>query len=214
MRDLLNPEKALIFRITHRDNIPWLLANGLHCRNSERSDPNFVTIGNPSLIDDRRYHPVPVPPGGYLSDYVPFYFTPFSMMAFNINTGFRGIQKRKNEEIVILVSSLPKLRNDGIPFLFSDRHAYVEYVEFCDDLSRLDQIAWGILQTKDFKKDPEDPEKTDRYQAEALVHKYLPISSLLGIACYNTAVRDSTVALVENAGLSLRVIRQPGWYFR
>ena len=30
----LNPQKALIWRIVHRDNIPWILDNGLHCGNS------------------------------------------------------------------------------------------------------------------------------------------------------------------------------------
>ncbi len=29
----LNPEKALIWRIVHRDNLPWILDNGLHCGN-------------------------------------------------------------------------------------------------------------------------------------------------------------------------------------
>lgn len=26
----LNPEKALIFRIIHRDNLPWVMDNGLY----------------------------------------------------------------------------------------------------------------------------------------------------------------------------------------
>ena len=38
-------EKAFIFRITHRDNVPWIMANGSHCRNANRIDPGFVTIG-------------------------------------------------------------------------------------------------------------------------------------------------------------------------
>lgn len=32
MSNNLNPEKALIFRIVHRDNLPWILDHGLHCR--------------------------------------------------------------------------------------------------------------------------------------------------------------------------------------
>jgi len=43
----LNPEKALIFRIMHIDNVPWLIDHGLHCRYSPDFDPNFRTIGNP-----------------------------------------------------------------------------------------------------------------------------------------------------------------------
>src|SRR5262249_40870245 len=98
----LNPKKALIFRITHRDNIPWILDNGLHCKSSKMTDPHYVEIGNPELISRRSHRAVPTPPDGMLSDYVPFYFTPFSPMLLNIKTGYGGIPKRRNDEIVIL----------------------------------------------------------------------------------------------------------------
>jgi hypothetical protein len=87
----LNPEKALIFRITHRDNLPWILANGLHCANSGVRDPTFVPIGNRDLINRRASRTLPAPFQGTLSDYVPFYFTPFSPMLLNIKTGWGGI---------------------------------------------------------------------------------------------------------------------------
>ena len=51
----LSKEKALIFRIIHRDNIPWLIANGVHCKNSQVRDPEFVSIGNLELIDKRHH---------------------------------------------------------------------------------------------------------------------------------------------------------------
>lgn len=47
---LINPERALIFRITHMANVPWLLAHGLHCRNSSEFDPNFRNVGNPDYL--------------------------------------------------------------------------------------------------------------------------------------------------------------------
>ena len=106
----LTPERALIFRITHRANLPWILENGLHCQSAAASDSNFVSIGNPELIDRRRGRPVTIPPGGTLNDYVPFYFTPYSPMLYNIRTGYAGIPQRKNEEIAVLVSSLPVLK--------------------------------------------------------------------------------------------------------
>ncbi|MFZ1180387.1 MAG: DarT ssDNA thymidine ADP-ribosyltransferase family protein [Herbaspirillum sp.] len=46
----LNPGKALIWRIVHRDNLPWILDNGLHCGNSSLQAPGWVSIGNPELI--------------------------------------------------------------------------------------------------------------------------------------------------------------------
>lgn len=118
----LNAEKALIWRIVHRDNLPWLLANGLHCRSAVEQDPNYLNIGNGELIDKRAHRVVPIAPGGTLSDYVPFYFTPFSVMMMNIRSG-RSVTQRPNEEIVILVSSLHRVRELGIPVVFTDGHA-------------------------------------------------------------------------------------------
>ena len=52
---------------------------------------------------------------------MPFYFTPFSPMLYNIKTGYNGIKQRPMNEIVIFVSSLRLLEGRGIPFVFSDR---------------------------------------------------------------------------------------------
>jgi hypothetical protein len=68
----LTPERALIFRITHRDNLEWILKNGLHCATSGKGDPNFVAIGNPGLIERRKKRALPSAFGGVLSNYVPF----------------------------------------------------------------------------------------------------------------------------------------------
>jgi hypothetical protein len=187
--------------------------NGLHCRSANRLDPNFVSIGNASLINDRQHVAVRIPPGGTLSDYIPFYFTPHSVMLLNIKTGYRGVQQRRNDEIMIIVSSLPKLIQDKIGFVFTDRHARLAAAEFFDDTVNINKIDWKILRSRDFSRDENDLGKGERYQAEALVHRHLPTSSLLGIACYNTQERDRVDTLVREAGLDLRVIRQPGWYF-
>lgn len=211
--DALSPAKGLIFRIVHRDNVPWIMKNGLHCRSSSASDPKFVDIGNTELIEKRRDRIVPCSPGGSLSDYVPFYFTPFSPMMLNIKTGWGGITKRSNEEIVIFVSSLFQLQKCGIPFVFTDRHAYLQLAQFYSDIERLDQIDWDLLKRRDFKTDPEDPSKLERYQAEALVHKVLPCTALLGIVCCNDSGASTVAALAAREGLHLKILARSGWYF-
>ena len=208
----LNPDKTLIFRIIHRDNFPWIFNNGLHCRNSDVVDPNYVNIGNADLIGRRHYRIVDVPPGGTLSDYVSFYFTPYSPMLYNIKTGYGDVAKRPSAEIVILVSSLHKLKAVGVPFLFTDRHAYLRAAQFFSDLSSLDRIDWPLLQARDFKRDPEDPEKLERYQAEALVHRHVPTHALLGAVCYNEDVAASLRRVSESNGMKFQVIARPGWY--
>ena len=106
-------------------------------------------------------------------------------MMYNIHTGWAGIQKRLNNDIVIIVTSLHLLNEKGIEFLFSDRHAHLKTAKFFSNIEDLDKVDWGILQRRDFKYDQEDPGKMHRYMAEALVRKHLPTDALRGIACYD-----------------------------
>ena len=209
----LNAEKALIFRITHIANVPWILRNGLHCKNSGVQDPNFVRIGNPELIQRRTTKNIPIAPGGTLSDYVPFYFTPFSMMMYNIKTGYGGICQFPNSEIVIMASSLRGHAERNVTTVFSDRHAYLQTALFFTSLDDLDKIDWGIFQRRDFKRDLNDPEKTDRYQAEALVHWHLPVEHLAGIVCLSENERGTLNEQREEVGLELKIVARPSWYF-
>jgi hypothetical protein len=209
----LNAANGLIFRITHRDNVPWILDNGLHCRNSKSSDPNFVQIGNADLINKRHNKAAKGPYGGTLSDYVPFYLTPLSPMFYNINTGWNGITKRSNDEIAICHSSLTDLTKHGVNFVFTDRHAYLTAAQAFTDICDLQYLDWGILQNRDFKRDTNDLGKVERYEAETLVHKLLPIKALRGIACVNESTAAAITKEVTKRGLSVSVHAKPNWYF-
>ncbi|HKW56017.1 MAG TPA: DUF4433 domain-containing protein [Candidatus Acidoferrum sp.] len=212
MKNLLNPEKALIFRITHVHNVAWILENGLHCLNGRKSDPNYIQIGNSDLIARRTMRKVPIAPGGTLSDYIPFYFTPFSPMLLNIKTGYNGITKRSMDEIAILVASLRELQKQNISFVFADRHAYLQTAQFYGDLDNLDQIDWSGLQSGDFRKDPDNPAKVERYQAEALIYGRLPISALSGIIYHSTQEQRKSERLCATLKLGLKVLYKPRWY--
>jgi hypothetical protein len=210
----LKKEKALVFRIVHLDYVASIMASGMHCRNSTITDLKFVTIGNPDLIDKRRDRDVPCAPFGTLGDYIPFYFTPFTPMLLNIKTGYNGILRRPNEEIVIFVSSLLALRANAVPFLFTDRRAYLIAAQFSADLSALDRIDWALLRRRDFKRDPDDPGKFERYQAEALVYRHMPMKAALGVVCYTDTVRAAVQREVAACGHTLKVISRPEWYFK
>lgn len=209
----LTPNKALIFRITHIENVPWIFANGLHCRNCDAFDPNYREIGNPDLIEKRAHRVVPIQPGGMLSDYIPFYFTPYSPMLLNIKTGYNGMTKTPMSEIVILASSLRTIAEQDIPFVFSDRHAYLMTAEFSSDLAELDRIDWKILRERDFKRNPNDPGKFERYQAEALIYQHLPVTALAGIVCHGQAQESYLQDLMQKVNLNLTLAARPDWYF-
>ncbi len=209
----LTQENAYIFRIVHVDCVPWILEHGLHCRTSPLKDPHYVNIGSTDLISRRSMHVVPIPPGGVLSDYVPFYFTYHSIMMYNIHTGYGGITRRENRDIVILVSTLHRIHELGLPFVFTDQHAYAAGTEFFRDLADLHRIDWATLQSRNFKKSDDDPGRSLRYQAEALVHRHVPLNALKGIGCHNPLVAEQLNNKVAARGLKIKVQSVPHWYF-
>jgi hypothetical protein len=210
----LNSEKALIWRITHRRNLPWILANGLHAGSSIVHSSDWITIGNEDLINRRAHRAVPVAPGGVLDDYVPFYFTPFSPMMYNICTGRGGVRQVANVDIVILVSSMRRVAELGLSFVFTDdRHAYPVTANYYNDLISLGKIDWLLLQQRNFQRDPDDPEKVERYQAEALIYKQMPIHALLGVVCYTQQVQRELQEQIGRLGIQLDIRCLPAWYF-
>lgn len=113
----LGPDKAFIFRITHIENVPWILQHGPHCRNASVCDPDYRDIGSPDLIAKRAQRQVPIPPGGTLSDYVPFYFTPHSPMLLNIKQG--NLLDAPAEALVNTVNEVGVM-GKGIALMFRD----------------------------------------------------------------------------------------------
>jgi len=209
----LGPESAYIFRITHVDNVAWILRNGLHCSTSDVADPKFIPIGMKDLIERRRRRQVLVAPYGTLGDYIPFYFTPWSPMLMNIKTGRNGVIQRPNNEIVILVSSLHDIARLNKQFLFTNAHAYANEAEYFTNLVDLHRVDWKLLQARDFRGDPEDPGKMSRYMAEALIYRHVPIDAILGMICHDDGVKKRLDAAASAAAVNMNFKVRPDWYF-
>ena len=134
-------------------------------------------------------------------------------MLLNIKTGHGGLRQTPVQHIIFLVSSLPKVVEQGVPFVFTDRHAYLKTAVFSSELTDLSRIDWTILRTRDFKRNPDDPGKFERYQAEALIYRHLPVTALTGIACQGAAQQTLLRRRLDEAGVSLSVLPIPNWYF-
>lgn len=202
---------TLIYRITHLDNLAWILDHGLHCETRNR-DPDLVGIGLPDLIEKRRKRQVRVGPCGALSDYVPFYFGTHSLMLYNIHTGYR-VDKVEQRSIIYLVSSVERVQELGVPFVFTDRHAYPVNAKYFTESSDLQQLDWALIRGRNFKRDPEQPDKIERRAAEFLIYGCLPVDGLLGVACYDKATDATIEQALEQRQLALRVKVRREWYF-
>lgn len=156
---------------------------------------------------------MPLSPHGVLNDYIPFYFTPFSPMMYNIYTGRGGVKHIPNADIVILVSSLHRVSELGLSYVFTDRHAYVPTADYYNDLRYLHKIDWALLQRRNFKRDPDDPAAIERYQAEALVYGHMPIEGLIGAICHSEEQQKQLESAARAANKSLQFKCKPNWYF-
>ena len=204
----LNATNALVWRIVHRKNIPLLIQQGLRCANQCEPDTAYHTIGNQTIINKRNNVTVSVGSGGTLNDYIPFYFTPFSPMMYNIHTGYGGLTKIANEDIVILVGCLHDFKSSGIDFVFTDAHAYMAYTNFYTNLKDLKHINWQILQQRDFQR-----RTKDSYQAEALIYRYVSLNSLTAVLCYNKSVKSEIENQFNRANIHVPVHARPNRYF-
>lgn len=208
----LAPSKGLIFRLTHIHNVPFILRNGLHCSRSEVLDPDFTAIGLSGLIDRRAQRTVPQEPGGTLADYVPFYFTPCSPMMYKITTGHGGVVRRSRSELVVVVSSIHRLAECEVRYLITDRHAVLNTAQFSSDPSAIDALDWERLQARNFQRDPMDPGRFERYEAECLAHRHVPVEALIGLACSDAPAQNSLEAAVADCGLKLPVAVRSHWF--
>jgi hypothetical protein len=134
-------------------------------------------------------------------------------MLMNSGTCYNGIQKRTNEEIVILVTAIPTLIAHGIGWLFTDLHAFSGLARFSADPAELPaMIDWDILRRYDFARSDDYPDKMARYQAEVLMHCHLPAAALGGIACFSAETQRRVDSMLTAIGLALRVAAMPNWY--
>jgi hypothetical protein len=85
--------------------------------------------------------------------------------------------------------------------------------EYFDDASKLGEVDWPLLRSRNFKTDPDDPGKQGRYQAEALVHKHVPVEALLGIACYDDSSKAKLEAQTRRRNSPVTIKAVQGWYF-
>ena len=56
-------------------------------------------------------------------------------------------------------------------------------------------------------------DRFERYQAEALVYRNMPVESLMGIVCHTDGVKKRLDGLLSERNIRLRVVTKPSWYF-
>ena len=197
------------FRLTHIENIPYVLRCGLVRANSPLRDENYVSIGDRQVIQLREERLVQ---GYRLSDYIPFYFGPRSPMLYVIQHGYNGVQRMEPEQIVYCVVRIEDLVHDGIDGIFTDGHALSGLSSFFDiqKLSQVnDYVSWDDVYSTQWNVES-DIDLKRRKEAELLINGDLPAQYIRGFVVYSVRAK----ARLEEMGVKAAMIAvRPKYYF-
>jgi len=131
-----------VYRMTHIDNITHVLQNGITHRNSPNHNPNYIAVGDISLINTRDTKQVTVDNGNFLDfeaptislgNFFPFYFGVKMPMLYVIqNGGNFVINSTPPSEIVYMVCAVSRIIKKHENYYFSDGHATDNLTTFYD----------------------------------------------------------------------------------
>jgi hypothetical protein len=209
-----NLELCSVYRIIHFNNLESILIEkGLWCSNHMiKESKDYTQIGNQNLT--RQRSEVSVPNTNHsLNDYVPFYFGTKSHMLYQIHTGYVETYTGGQEAIIYLVTNIDTIRKSNLKFCFTDMHAKKAVARFHSDIQSLHVLDWEAIRSNDFKHRDEDPGRSTRRQAEFLVHEFVPIETILGIAVFSDRWKTDCEQLLDRHNVQIPVKIMTKWYF-
>lgn len=207
---MIDLTKKYLFRMTHIENIPHVLQCGITHATSVHSNSFFVPIGDGSLISTRNKYILDN--GKPLGDYIPFYFSSRTPMLYVIQHGFNMVPPISPAQIVYCVSSIQRMIDLNLDFVFTDGHAVDSFSTLysAEDIGEIDTILdWKAIKEK-YWKDENDLDRKRRKEAEFLVSNDIDTSGILGYIVYDESAQKELVAL----GISEEKIQiKPNYYF-
>ena len=203
-----------IYRITHIKNVSHILKYGVTHKDSPNANPNFVTIGDLSLIDTRSSRQISVDNGDIsatiqtiaLGDFIPFYFGVKMPMLYVIQNGGNFVERATNaEDIVYVVCSVQRIIESNLTYYFSDGHATDRLTTFYNkgkitdlpiliDWDSIKAPYWGGQENLNVKR---------KKQAEFLIADDISPDSIIGLGCYNEEARRNLI----NMGISENILK-------
>jgi hypothetical protein len=219
------PNPVPLFHITAIDNLALIAASSMLFSKSElvRRGLTHASIAYEHIQDRRSQRAVNVAPGGVLHDYVPLHFAPRSPMLFTINQGNVPNCPYTQVDIVHLCTTVQDVAAAGLPFVFSDYHAVLDFARFSNNLGELDRIDWPIFFEAPQRggycpywlndSSARHMRRKETRQAEFLVHQQMPIAVVKEIAVANDAAATRVSTVLQQAGWNVQIKSVPAWYY-
>lgn len=200
-------DNVFLYRITHIDNIPHILKNGITHKNSIDKSPDFKNIGDVSLIETRNNRTILVDNGVFdsenavsivLSEFTPFYFGIRMPMLYVAQHGGNFVEiATPPEEVVYIACSLNSIISSGRAFYFTNGHAIDSLTTFYDKTKieeLVEIIDWEAVKSK-YWGGSENLNIKRKKQAEFLVSGNISAKHIVGFGCFNSTAKDKLLAM-------------------
>lgn len=200
------PLKPLyIYRMIHFKNLEYILTNGICSSKHPNADPNYINIGDSSLIKQRDEYSVGInPPGGTLGEYIPFYFAGQTPMLYRIKKGY-SVEKYPQEDIIFICCDTETISEHTNSWCYTDGHAKSKITEFFNDFAYLNRIDWKAVHARYWKNDESDMDRTRKKQAEFLVKDFIPVNCIHSIIVRNEQKEVEIQQLLKKLDLDIPV---------
>jgi len=209
-----------IYRITHIDNIPHILKNGITHKDSLKKNLNYKNIGDISLISIRSSKKIEISNGEdnivkeiNLGDFIPFYFDVRMPMLYVIQHGGNYVENPTNaKDIIYIVCKLVDILSLNLEYYFSNGHATDYFTKFYDKtkINEINTILdWECIESKYWGGEGNAVIKWKK-QAEFLIKGDIPPKLIKYFICYDNSIRENLI----NFGISEQSIKiDPDAYF-
>jgi hypothetical protein len=181
--------------MTHIQNIPHILIHGITGKESPNANPDYVPIGDASLIGTRSS--VYIPGTAYtVGEFIPFYFWIRMPMLFRIQSG-HDVKKVSPQNIVYLVCDIDSILSAGYSFFFTNGHAVDSFSTFYtkSQISLLPQVINEKAVKASYWGGEDNIIIRWQKQAEFLILNDIDPKYICRILCYNEDAKKALLSM-------------------
>lgn len=180
------------FHFTHINNLEEIIKEGLLSTNEKiKKKISHLNVASKDIQCTRHQMQVSCGNGGYVHDYVPFYFCPRTPMFLSI------IRSRNFDQpyFIHLAVSIEKLTQEKFIFTNKAANRRFEPPEFYDSPSKLNKLNWTQIESRAWGA--RDDSLKHQKMAEALCYKNFDICDVDYIVVWDKSYGDEIRRLFE-----------------
>ena len=180
-----------IYHFAHLSNLPSIVENGLLSTNLKNElGIEHVDIANQDIQDRRATMTVTCGPGGFVHDYVPFYFCARGPMLLSV------LNSKNYDQQFIIYLALPisVVTRDDVVFASASANTATPPT-FFGNPADLGKLTWDLIDSNKWGYSEGD---LHAKMAEVLIHTKVEISDLDHVVVWNESIRDEVKKIFQD----------------